>query len=1318
MKYFLVLFLVFDLFCASVMFAQVQKRAEPPSVQYAQFDIIADAPWRVKTIDDYIPFTIKINNYPCVLDYIVIYNIKKDGEKIIIDRQDFNPNLIIGLSWDYHFKGICARNLGIYANSTALFCVQVVCEGKDFIQFLKVDIGDKNIRNGKFPSFNNWYHGDTHFHSSNTDNILEFGALPQAILDAGKAIGLDWVTVTDHSTDLDDSKWAGILFESDEDFKTIRAEEVTIDAAPGLNGRNHFLVYNNPFFISGPEPILREFSDVLDDMQEFSFGFAAHPMDDNVFIKPWSDQNYQVGIFNPSRQKLIGLEVYNTRKTRQWNFNLDLNNDDPFSSWSSIESWDSELNAGITRWDNFLQENLFTARRRLFITGGSDGHGDFNYTAINNNSATDNAFGKVRTAVYCPDGFSEGNILNSLRDGHSVVTDGPMAIMEIDVNNDQVITPDLDAIIGDSIAIQYDDLEKAYLHIKWVNTQEFGTAAGCQIANLYLVSSKTTLPLWWRPGTKSGEMWIQLSQLYQNTGYAVGELNYYRLEAYTGMGDFRCYSNPIWIKIIDNQPPTEILADFEADITSGIFPLAVQFLDRSTATGTTINSWAWDFDNNGTIDSYDQNPMHVYTTAGTFSVKLFVCDGSLCDVRTKTSYILVSAVTPAKNIASLEYFIDVDPGLGNGIPIPSGSAPLLDIQTNINTSSLSLGLHRLYVRAKDEDGNWGIAQAISFLQQASKTQSPISHVEYFIDQDPGRGQGTTIPIGQANSVQLNTTLYLDGTSLGLHRLYLRGQDASGLWGIAQTHSFLLQSRTGREPLSKIAGIEYFYDADPGMGNGMPISVTSDTVVVVDRDLPSPPFQTGDHTLFIRAIDDNSIWGISQAQSFSITNIPMASVNQNNVTTTVALSHSSARNLVLKNRGILPLTFSLNANSGQKVSQIGSSSLGSSSPYEGSTESSDIAFSSKERTKNNATMNSQLSSAAIAGFAVLDSSTLDWLTYSPLSGTVQAGDSALIFLSMSSEGLIEGSYSINLHASTNDPNNSDLAVPINLQVSSEQQTILFDFPEGGWYLISLPVEPPDNSLASLFPSALAAFSWDGSRYVNVTNLEIHTGYWLAVPQAGHQFITGLKVWSFSSRLRAGWNLLGTCFAPLPITNPDDNPDGAILTPLYSYNASARTYESSLTLQPGFGYWVAAIEQTDLALNESTASLAKKGVEANRELFYTKFGAVPPGPPEIDWQTGELITRPESFTLYQNYPNPFNPTTTIKYDLPTSCHVHLSIFNIFGQQIAILVDHEVQAGSHTVVWRGQNSTGQSVASGLYFLKLVTEEYSSIKKMMLIR
>ncbi|MBK7871855.1 MAG: PKD domain-containing protein [Saprospiraceae bacterium] len=96
-------------------------------------------------------------------------------------------------------------------------------------------------------------------------------------------------------------------------------------------------------------------------------------------------------------------------------------------------------------------------------------------------------------------------------------------------------------------------------------------------------------------------------------------------------------------------PFNPLVADFNGTPLTGCVPLEVNFTDASTSGGT-VNSWAWDVDNNSITDYTTQNPMHTYTTPGMYTVKLTVMDNLGCtDTETKTNY--VNAAEPEVNIA-------------------------------------------------------------------------------------------------------------------------------------------------------------------------------------------------------------------------------------------------------------------------------------------------------------------------------------------------------------------------------------------------------------------------------------------------------------------------------------------------------------------------------------------------------------------------------------------------------------------------------------------------------------------------------------------
>jgi len=131
----------------------------------------------------------------------------------------------------------------------------------------------------------------------------------------------------------------------------------------------------------------------------------------------------------------------------------------------------------------------------------------------------------------------------------------------------------------------------------------------------------------------------------------------------------------------------------------------------------------------------------------------------------------------------------------------------------------------------------------------------------------------------------------------------------------------------------------------------------------------------------------------------------------------------------------------------------------------------------------------------------------------------------------------------------------------------------------------------------------------------------------------------------------------------------------------------------------------------------------------------WGAVPPdstkfaGPVDYDHYMStcrreiklkESLTEnlPQNFSLSQNYPNPFNPTTVIKYALPEDQYVSLKVYNLLGQVVTTLVDDQRAAGYHQVLWNGKNSSGQDVASGVYFYRIKAGSFVRAKKLVLLR
>jgi len=90
-----------------------------------------------------------------------------------------------------------------------------------------------------------------------------------------------------------------------------------------------------------------------------------------------------------------------------------------------------------------------------------------------------------------------------------------------------------------------------------------------------------------------------------------------------------------------------------------------------------------------------------------------------------------------------------------------------------------------------------------------------------------------------------------------------------------------------------------------------------------------------------------------------------------------------------------------------------------------------------------------------------------------------------------------------------------------------------------------------------------------------------------------------------------------------------------------------------------------------------------------------------------------------TILGNYPNPFNPTTTIEFSIRNVSNIEVSIFNTKGQKIKTLVHDELEEGSHSIIWNGDDVLGNSVSSGVYLYKLyVNSKVEAVQKCLLLK
>lgn len=101
-------------------------------------------------------------------------------------------------------------------------------------------------------------------------------------------------------------------------------------------------------------------------------------------------------------------------------------------------------------------------------------------------------------------------------------------------------------------------------------------------------------------------------------------------------------------------------------------------------------------------------------------------------------------------------------------------------------------------------------------------------------------------------------------------------------------------------------------------------------------------------------------------------------------------------------------------------------------------------------------------------------------------------------------------------------------------------------------------------------------------------------------------------------------------------------------------------------------------------------------------------------------GDTFHPPNVFVLRQNYPNPFNPQTSITIEVPTNWQspVLLQIFNVHGQVVKTVQNGILAHGVHTMIWDGKDAAGEPAATGQYIYKLISGNFVSVRKMLLVK
>jgi hypothetical protein len=210
-------------------------------------------------------------------------------------------------------------------------------------------------------------------------------------------------------------------------------------------------------------------------------------------------------------------------------------------------------------------------------------------------------------------------------------------------------------------------------------------------------------------------------------------------------------------------------------------------------------------------------------------------------------------------------------------------------------------------------------------------------------------------------------------------------------------------------------------------------------------------------------------------------------------------------------------------------------------------------------------------------------------------------------------------------------------------------------QSGWNLVSIPMLPgPAQNLPSLF-----AYE---NGYVRRDTMMAGTGYWAKLPSDSTVTYRGVAVWSDTFEVKARWNMIGSLTAPVAVSSIQTIPDSLIVSGFYGYNAKG--YVTVDTLSPGKAYWVKARENGALIVT------ATQGIRNMVQVRVSAYGSV-----------GGFTT--------------------------------LKVYDIFGREVAMLVNEKLQPGEHEVEWNAER-----FSSGIYFYRIVQENRTLVGKAVLIK
>lgn len=207
-----------------------------------------------------------------------------------------------------------------------------------------------------------------------------------------------------------------------------------------------------------------------------------------------------------------------------------------------------------------------------------------------------------------------------------------------------------------------------------------------------------------------------------------------------------------------------------------------------------------------------------------------------------------------EKFSRLEYSIDNDVPIGQGTALEYTHGNTIGFADNLPVGNLPAGMHTIYLRAISTNHH-SLTYSRSFY--VPEKSYSVNAIEYYFDTDPGVGKATRMSATiEGDSLNMAFDINTDGLTDGVHKIGIRTL-TDGTWSATKVRQFLVRSVLEND----VIRLEYFWNNDPGAGNGIVVDITPGKEVNVDFEADMTDLSEGTHTLGVRAQSGSQGWSL-------------------------------------------------------------------------------------------------------------------------------------------------------------------------------------------------------------------------------------------------------------------------------------------------------------------------------------------------------------------------------------------------------------------------------------------------------------------------